>query len=74
MLKPTVNDPQGAAIETSLHSLGFNQVNRVRIGKSLAFDLIETSKGSAESVVRSMCSSLLANGVIETYDIDIQAV
>lgn len=71
MLKSTVNDPQGAAIENGLHSLGFTQVRDVRLGKRITFQITEDSQDAANSAARSMCVELLANGVIETYEVSI---
>jgi phosphoribosylformylglycinamidine synthase subunit PurS len=66
-LKAGVLDPQGKAVERSLHSLGYPGVEGVRIGKYLEFTLAIASNESATQRVREMCDKLLANPVIEDY-------
>ena len=68
-LKPGVLDVQGKAIEGALHGLGFGDVGDVRVGKTIAFDLGEEPREQAEARVRSMCERLLANPLIEDYEI-----
>ncbi|MEM9811597.1 MAG: phosphoribosylformylglycinamidine synthase subunit PurS [Pseudomonadota bacterium] len=67
-LKPGVLDPQGAAVAAALSSLGFSGVEGVRQGKVLDLDL---APDTTEAEVREMCERLLANTVIETYEIDL---
>jgi phosphoribosylformylglycinamidine synthase len=66
-LKHGVLDPQGKAIERSLHALGYNEVQDVRMGKYLELDVEATSRDAAALRVREMCDKLLANTVIEDY-------
>ena len=69
-LKPTVLDAQGAQVKHALQSLGFEQVNAVRMGRYIE---VELSDGAdAERQVRAMCEQLLANPVIETYDFEME--
>ena len=68
MLKDGVLDPQGEAVKHALHGLGFDGVGGVRQGKVIELDLAE---GTGEDDVREMCEKLLANTVIENYDIEI---
>jgi phosphoribosylformylglycinamidine synthase len=70
-LKPGVLDPQGKAIERSLHSLGYPEASEVRMGKYLELDLAAPSREAAELRVREMCDKLLANPVIEDYRFEI---
>lgn len=65
-------DPQGHAIESSLHSMGYSGVTEVRMGKYLEFNFDTSSRGEAESRIREMCEKLLANPVIEDYRFEIQ--
>jgi phosphoribosylformylglycinamidine synthase len=67
--KRGVLDPQGKAISSSLHSLGFDEVVDVRMGKYLEVNLAEGAdgRGDAADRVRAMCERLLANGVIEDF-------
>jgi phosphoribosylformylglycinamidine synthase len=71
-LKPGVLDPQGKAIERSLHSLGYAEVRDVRMGKYLEINLEKDSRENVEARVREMCDKLLANPVIEDYRVDIE--
>ena len=71
MLKPGVLDVQGKAIEGALHGLGFGGVSEVRVGRTVAFDLATDDRADAESQVRAMCERLLANGVIETWRLEL---
>ncbi len=70
-LKAGVLDPQGAAVRRSLGSLGFDGVEKVRQGKVIELDLVETDRATAEATVKSMCEKLLANTVIENYSVEI---
>ena len=69
-LKTGVLDPQGAAIAHALGSLGFAGVDQVRQGKVIELDLAETDREKAELQVTEMCEKLLANTVIENYEIE----
>lgn len=71
MLKQGVLDPQGEAVRHALGALGFDGVNGVRQGKVIELDLAETDKGRAEAEVRKMCDKLLANTVIESYQVEV---
>ena len=66
-LKPGVLDPAGKAIEHSLHSLGFEEVTGVRLGKYLEVRLEGHGTDAARRRIDEMCRKLLANGVIEDY-------
>jgi phosphoribosylformylglycinamidine synthase subunit PurS len=71
-LKKGVLDPQGKAIERSLHALGYSEVHDVRMGKYLEFGVEAASRSGAEARVREMCDKLLANPVIEDYRFEIE--
>jgi phosphoribosylformylglycinamidine synthase PurS subunit len=71
-LKNGVLDPQGKAVERSLHSLGYKEVQDVRVGKFVELDLQAGSRGAAEDRIRDMCEKLLANPVIENFRYDIE--
>jgi phosphoribosylformylglycinamidine synthase subunit PurS len=70
-LKNGVLDPQGKAIEGALGSLGFAGVNGVRQGKFFEIDLAETDEAKAEAAIKQMCEKLIANTVIENYEIEL---
>jgi phosphoribosylformylglycinamidine synthase len=73
MLKTGVLDPQGEAVRHALGTLGFDGVEGVRQGKVIELDLAETDPAAAEKSVARMCEKLLANTVIERYDVEILA-
>ncbi|PSM51394.1 phosphoribosylformylglycinamidine synthase PurLQS, PurS subunit [Campylobacter blaseri] len=68
-LKDGVLDPAGKATEHALTSLGFSDVDNVRIGKQIILDINKTSKEDVLKDVKKMCEELLANTVIEEYEI-----
>ena len=70
-LKPGVLDPQGAAIAHALGALGFEGVGSVRQGKVIEIELDEDDRDAAQTKVRDMCEKLLANTVIENYQIEL---
>jgi len=69
MLKNGVLDPQGEAIKQALTSLEYNNVNSVRQGKVIDLELNESSEEAAIDSIQEMCEKLLANTVIENYEI-----
>ncbi len=71
MLKNGVLDPQGKAVHQALDALGFDGVNGVRQGKLIELDLAQTDAATAHETVSQMCEKLLANMVIESYQIEI---
>jgi len=71
-LKKGVLDSQGKAVHHSLDSLGFQDVvSDVRIGRQIVLELKSTSKDEAKAETVKMCEELLANTVIEDYQIEI---
>jgi len=70
-LRESVLDPQGTAVKGSLHSLNYNEVKDVRIGKYMELT-VEKSDRDVEEVVKEMCERLLANVVIEDYRYEIE--
>jgi phosphoribosylformylglycinamidine synthase len=70
-LKNGVLDPQGKAIGGALGHLGFDGVGDVRQGKYFEIDLAETDRAKAAELVKAMCEKLIANTVIENYDIEL---
>lgn len=70
-LKNGVLDPQGAAVQHALGTLGFDSVSDVRQGKLIDLDLSSTDVESAREEVTQMCEKLLANTVIEDYRIEV---
>jgi phosphoribosylformylglycinamidine synthase subunit PurS len=71
-LKTGVLDPQGKAIGHALNGLGFDSVGEVRQGKVIDIDLAETDAADARGALKAMCEKLLANTVIEKYEIELK--
>lgn len=71
-LKNGVLDPQGKAIEGALATLGFGGVASVRQGKVFDIELDGSDAATAEADLKSMCEKLLANMVIENYQVEIR--
>ena len=71
-VKENVLDPQGKAVQGALHSMGFGEVNEVRIGKYMELTLDTDDRAKAEERVRQMCEKLLANTVIEDYRFELK--
>jgi len=72
MPKKGVLDPQGKAIEQSLHTLGFPEARDVRLGKYVEMSLVGVDPGEARQRTDEMCRRLLANGIIEDYRFEIE--
>ena len=72
-LTPGVLDVQGKAVQTALHGLGWEDVDNVRVGRVIEFDVDGEDAGAAQARVDAMCRRLLANPVIEGYRVDIAA-
>jgi len=70
-LKTGVLDPQGKAIEGALRSLGIEGVESVRQGKVFDVELTVADRTTAAATLRSACDKLLANTVIENYEVDV---
>jgi phosphoribosylformylglycinamidine synthase subunit PurS len=71
-LRPDVLDPQGKAIGQALGTLGFSGVDNVRQGKLIELDVEASDAATAKAQVKAMCERLLANPVIEDYEIEIE--
>lgn len=65
-------DPQGKAVNTSLHNLGLTHVQDVRIGKHISLNIEAQSKEEAEQMAKEACKKLLANPVMEAFDLTIE--
>ncbi len=68
--KRGILDPQGKAVQSSLHALGFGEVQDVKVGKYIELRL-EDAGSAASARVREMCERLLANGVIEDFRLEL---
>jgi phosphoribosylformylglycinamidine synthase len=68
--KAGILDPQGAAVETSLKHLGF-AVDEARVGKIIDLELNAEDEAAARAQIERMCEQLLANPLIESYEIEL---
>ncbi len=63
-------DPQGKAVQGALQSLGFDGVGDVHVGRYIVIETEATTEAAAVDSVRSMCERLLANPVVEDFEIE----
>jgi phosphoribosylformylglycinamidine synthase subunit PurS len=68
--KQGILDPQGQAVESSLRDLGFS-VGGARVGRVVDLEVDAGDSASARETVERMCEQLLANPLIETYEIEL---
>ncbi len=68
-LKDGVLDPQGKAIQQTLNGMNFSEVKEVRQGKYFDIEVNTSDEKNAKVKVEEMCKELLANLVIEDYEI-----
>tara|TARA_B100000902_G_scaffold244189_1_gene231186 strand:- start:250 stop:492 length:243 start_codon:yes stop_codon:yes gene_type:complete len=68
-LKKDVLDPQGKVIHQALDGMGFKGIEEVRQGKYFEIEVKENDPNKAKEIVEDMCKKLLANLVIENYEI-----
>ncbi len=71
-LKKTVSDPQGLTIKHALESLGYKNLEEVRVGKLITIKLSSKDKKEAKQKLDEMCQKLLANPIIEDYNLKIK--
>ena len=69
--KRGILDPQGKAVQSSLHALGFGEVQDVKVGKYIELRLKDATPDAAGARLREMCERLLANGVIEDFRVEL---
>jgi phosphoribosylformylglycinamidine synthase len=69
--KPGILDPQGQAVESSLRHLGFT-VSEVRVGRVVDLEVEADDAADARAQVERMCEQLLANALIESYEIELE--
>jgi phosphoribosylformylglycinamidine synthase subunit PurS len=69
--RPGVLDPEGRAVQAALRDLGYEDLADVRTGKIFELDIATSDPARARALAREMCDKLLANPVIEQYEIDL---
>ena len=67
--RPDIADPQGTTVGRALRDLGYQSVEKVRINRTIELDVQGTDPAAIEAEVRTMCERLLANPVIEDYEV-----
>jgi phosphoribosylformylglycinamidine synthase PurS subunit len=70
-LKPGVLDVQGKAVERGVQEHGHAAIQNVRIGKLIEFEYSGTDANAARSEIEALCKDLLANTIIENYEIQL---
>ena len=70
--KPGILDPQGEAVQGSLRQLGF-PVEQARVGRVVDLELAGSDAATARAELERMCEQLLANPLIESYEIELAA-
>ena len=69
--KPGILDPQGEAVQSSLRQLGFH-VDEARVGRVIDLELDDADESSARAELERACEQLLANPLIESYEIALE--
>jgi phosphoribosylformylglycinamidine synthase PurS subunit len=69
--KEGILDPQGQAVESSLRQLGF-PVGEARVGRVVDLELDAADAAQARAQVERMCEQLLANPLIESFEIELE--
>ena len=72
--RPGIADPAGATVERALPALGYTNVTQVHIGKVIRLVVNAADADAARSQVEEMCERLLANPVIESYEVTVSAL
>jgi phosphoribosylformylglycinamidine synthase len=73
-LRPSVLDPAGTAVQSGLQHMGYDNVERVRIGKYVELTLHAAGESEAGEQLDRICDQLLANPVIENYRFDLTEI
>ena len=66
-LRPSVLDPSGVAVQLGLKHMGYDNIDRIRIGKYIELTLTAEDEASAKQQLDRICDQMLANPVIENY-------
>lgn len=67
--RPDIADPQGTTVARALRDLGYEEVGRVRINRTIELEIEGSDPAKVEAEVRSMCERLLANPVMEDFEV-----
>jgi len=69
--RPDIADPHGTTVARALRDLGFEEVSTVRIDREILLELEDADPETVEERVRAMCDQLLANPVMDDYEITV---
>jgi len=72
--RPGIADPAGATVERALPALGYTNVTQVHIAKVITLVVEAADADAARTEVEEMCERLLANPVIESYEVSVSAL
>lgn len=70
-LRKSILDPKGKASHHALQNLGLNEITNVRIGKLIELDIDTDNQSEAEKLANEACTRLLANEVMEDFQIEL---
>ncbi len=70
--RPDIADPQGTTVRRALRDLGFAGVEKVRINRTIELEVEGTDPSAIETEVRAMCDRLLANPVMEDFEVVVE--
>lgn len=70
--RPDIADPQGTTVRRALRDLGFVGVKKVRINRTVELEVEGTNPAAIEAEVRTMCDRLLANPVMEDFEVVVE--
>ena len=73
MPRPELLDPQGKATTHGLKTMGFTAIDNLRIGKRISLEIEAKDKAEAQAKVGDACQKLLANLIMESYEIELVA-
>ena len=65
-------DPQGKAVTGSMKNIGLSEIQNVRIGKHISLEIDATNKEAAQKKVEESCKKLLANPIMESFEITLE--
>lgn len=71
-LKQSILDPQGEAVRSALVQMGYGGVQKVRIGKRIRVDIEAANEAECRRIMDEICSQILANPTMETYEYEIK--
>lgn len=71
--RPEIADPEGSTIERALHELGYTEAEDVRMDRVIHLDIAGDDPNRIRSRVEEMCRQLLANPVLEDFEVEVEA-